>query len=292
MEFDITKIGKGCVKDKFDPRDHRAEIAMRAIPLPEEYDLSDRIKKIEHQGSSSSCVAQAFAYYAEVLDSFETNKGTQLSARDIYSLIHLPEGGAYIREGAKKVVETGVVLEIDATSYLEGKPPTEAFMRSRSDINEEEVQRGYTYLAKSYARVNNKSFDGVKQAIYQNKGCVIGFTGDNAGWKSTAIVKPPKSDDWAHAVYACGFKKINGTEYIKFVNSWGEGWGEKGYGYVGRDYFESGKVLNPWTLIDQSNEYYHVLLKQRNLLVKVVELLKLLIQLSKEKAKIWITKSS
>ena len=47
---------------------------------------------------------------------------------------------------------------------------------------------------------------------------------------------------------------IDGKEYIIFVNSWGNGFGENGFGYIGKDYFEAGQIFNPWTLLDQKSQ--------------------------------------
>ena len=65
-------MGKGGVKDVPDNRDYRSELVMGSVTLPDEYSVRDKISRVENQGSSSSCVGQAFAYYAEVLNNVET----------------------------------------------------------------------------------------------------------------------------------------------------------------------------------------------------------------------------
>jgi len=290
--FDINTIGKGGVRDNPDKRDYRAEVVMGAVPLPERFSVEDVIGKlkVEHQGKSGSCVAQAWAKYVEALNKKETNGFTDLSAKDIYSLIYIPElsGGAYIRDGAKKLVSSGVLLEQDMPSYEGGNPPSEAYMRNRPLITEEVQEKGMAYLAKSYVRLPSSSFEGVKQAIYQNLGCIIGFYGDNPGWTQFGgIIRPPQHNDWAHVVYAVGFD----NDKIKFINSWGEEWGTNGYGYVGQDYFRTDNngyaywVFNPWTIMDLPNGTYphlkHQILQATELLKRLAEQVKNL--LSKKK---------
>lgn len=274
----IDKMGKGGVKDVPDNRDYRSELVMGSVTLPDEYSVRDKISRVENQGSSSSCVGQAFAYYAEVLNNVETGNFIELSPRDIYSLIHLESGGAYIREGAKKLTESGIVLEVDAKSYETGNNPTEAFMRDRSDITDGEEEKGMLYWAKSYVKIQDNSFEAMKQAIYQNYGCVSGAIGNNKNWE-TAFVKPGEKD-WGHAFYCTGWKIIDGIEYIEFVNSWGDNWGDNGYGYISNDYFTAKDLMfSPWTIMDLPNQTYP---KMQHKILLLLESARILIEKIKD----------
>ena len=273
---------KGCRPDKLDFRDFRAEIALKAIPLPEEFSVSNRISWIKNQGSSGSCVAQAISYYAEVLNQRETGKDTKLSARDIYSLIHAPGGGAGIRDACNKLIKSGIIPEEKAPSYLNGQPPGEPFMRQRNDITPEEVEEGNIYLAKSYVRVPTTSLEAIKQAIYQGSGCVSGILG-GSGTFSQTIAKPIFPIVWGHSLFLTGWRKINGKEFIQFCNSWGTEFGERGFGYFGEDCIKAGIIFNPWTIMDFPNSYYQKLKEQASLLTKLVLLYRQLIELLKKK---------
>jgi C1A family cysteine protease len=46
-----------------------------------------------------------------------------------------------------------------------------------------------------------------------------------------------------HAVLAVGYD--DKTELLKFQNSWGERWGQGGYGYLPYRYFET-RLLDAW----------------------------------------------
>jgi len=98
------------------------------------------------------------------------------------------------------------------------------------------------YRIGGYARVDNLTFEGLKSAIYQHGVIQAGFRGSNKGWK-TAYIRPPKPGEriWSHAVALIGFNK----DYIIFQNSWGEDWGDKGIGYIPKNYlpFEAWAVL-------------------------------------------------
>lgn len=45
----------------------------------------------------------------------------------------------------------------------------------------------------------------------------------------------------------------NGRKTIKFLNSWGSGWGENGSGWFGEEWFAppAQYIFNPWVLVDK-----------------------------------------
>lgn len=250
--MNIEQFGKGAIPDSMDERDYKySELAGVTTPFnwQEGFDIErkmDWFLKVESQNGSLSCVGQSWAKYAEVLEMIENKNFTDLSAKDIYQRIFGPKGGAEIRLGGKLLTALGVNTELDVPSYMDGKPPTEAYMREFMAGDSEAL----VYKAKSYASVIPFSIDSIAQVIRDNNGCVSGFNGDNVGW-SSAFVKPPVKIEWGHAVYLVGAKLINGKKYIKFINSWGTGWGEKGFGYFGEEYLSN--MFSLWTLIDQIN---------------------------------------
>ena len=276
----IKNFGKGAVKNPIDIRDFRLEPIIGAEVLPAEYSIKDKIGRVENQDGSGSCVSQAFSSYAEVLNTIETGEKKQLSARDIYSLTFLPEGGSYLRDAAKKVCNSGVVPEDEAPSYDNGNPPSEIFMRNRGDITDPKEEDGMAFLAKSFVTWDNANFDNFKRAIYQGNGCVIACWGNDICWTNAIIQTPdlPSQCNWGHGIFCTGWKVINGTEYLEFLNSWGVEWGENGYGYLPKSYIEKGYVFNPITLVDLPNNYYSNQLKLLSILKNLILLYKELIQ--------------
>jgi len=246
-------IGKsGAYEDLPDNRDVPFDLIFSAVSLPVSYDTIDEIGgiKVENQGSSQSCVAQSFSKYAEVLEKIEKNQFTDLSAKFIYSRIFVPQGGAQIRDGAKIVSTFGVTKEEYDPSY----PAEETRMRERN--NELSVlEDALVHKSSGYVTIWHKEdVEIIKQAIYQNKGVVSGFIGSNEGWQ-TEIVRPPKSgeSEWGHAVYLIGWDNQN---RIKFLNSWGEGWGNNGKGTIDPSYWQvGGKTFSLWTLADLPDDW-------------------------------------
>ncbi|MDE1866131.1 MAG: C1 family peptidase [Thaumarchaeota archaeon] len=267
---ELNNFGKGAIYDKLDDRDYQYEQLFGAVQLPNEYNVFDEVgtPKVENQGSSSSCTSQAWSKYMEVLNYFDEKKSVDLSAKFIYSRIFQPAGGASIRDGAALAVSTGTCKENLDPSYESGNPPTEAYMR-QINASPIDIADAVHYEAKSYATIASKDVEVIKQAIYQNKGVVSGFVGDNAGWvASDGIVRPPANNDWAHCVFLAGWKKIGGKDYIILLNSWSERWGVGGFGYVHPDYWTNPSwSFNIWTLIDKPNNNFMYTL-QRDPLAK------------------------
>ena len=257
-EKQIEQFGKGAVEDEKDERDYIYEDVCgegRPVDWSQPFDIEHKTRsllKVELQNGSSSCVGQAFAYYAEVLEMLENNKYTDLSARDIYSRIHLPNGGAYLRDGAKQLVKRGVCEERLAPSYDKGKPPSETFMRKIPEGTEDNAR---IYTAKSYAKIQgNNDINKMAEIIRDNNGCVSGVRGSNQGWWK-ATPRPPKKGEkvWAHALFFTGYKQAAGKRYISFINSWGLKWGNAGRGWLSEDYFNKYWLFSAWTLVDNKN---------------------------------------
>ena len=254
-------LGKGALPDLQDFRDYDYERIAEVFGAPTvDWNMGYEVPevaniKVEDQDGSSSCVGQGFAKYAEVLERAENKNFTDLSSKFIYSQIFVSfGGGSYLRDGAKLVVNQGVAHEEHLPSY----PATEEHMTRSVDITDEIRQHATAYKSKSYASIWHKNnMDTFAQAILQNKGCITGVYGTNTGWTvSGGFVKPPTASDtkpWGHAFYCVGYKMIEGKRYIKFLNSWGTGWGENGYGYLGEDYFTSSNIFSCWTLVDLPN---------------------------------------
>jgi len=207
---------KGCFKNPFDPRD----IVLGDIPYisdpnapswEEGFDNEQKYGKLkrEHQGSSLSCVGQAWSKYLEMLNLIEEKKFVDLSARDIYSQIYLHNGGAYIRDGAIKCVRNGDAKEKFVPSYKDGKPPTEEFMRKKPEITPEYITSRARYKAKSFVYLDthwplrSEDWEHMRQVIWQFGGFVSGYQ--------------------HHAMYFSAYKLINGKRAIRGVNSYGEG---------------------------------------------------------------------
>jgi len=264
----------GAFPDRPDSRDFKYEAIVFGSPnidWDKGYNVLDELQekfdvnlKVENQNGSSSCVGQAYAKYAEVLNIVETKGFTDLSAKSIYEQIFLPSGGAYLRDGAKAIVNGGVATEEDIPSYelvigsqgqiLATNPPKESYMISQT-ITKEIRANMLVYQAKEYRSIGSANADLIAHAILNNWGAVTGALGDNLGWSQGQVVQPPTTTDpWGHAFYLIGFGQDELGKYFLFLNSWGDHWGKNGTGKI---YFNGydipNNVFGIWTLIDKPN---------------------------------------
>ena len=275
---DISQLGKGALIPKPDLRNYRFELVAGAVKGEQEFEGEKAFDSIKDQDKSLSCVGQGIAEYAQLLNFIETDEKLEFSARDVYSKIHLPTGGAYTKDGLKKWINEGIVKEADAKS----SPATEEFMRTRDDITEAEQEAGLAYSAKEYYTWNHTNFETYRQAIRAGKGCLAIAKGNNACWRTADIEVPAESQcTWAHQIFFISSKiyKRNGVETLKFLNHWGKEWGDNGYGYLPREYIEKGLVIFPCTVVDRPNIWYANAIKQISILKNLIDLWKKLLSL-------------
>ena len=221
LKYRIFKKYNGCVPNKKDSRDITlGDIVMAGVYTPDpnaptwEVGFDNEIKygklKREHQGGSSSCVGQGWSKYAEMLNLIEEKHADDLSAKDIYSQIFLPDWGAYLRDGAKVIVNSGVCEEKLISSYLaDGSPPNEEFMRQRpSPLPAGYEENRKTYKSLKYVSLlvsdpmTDADWENARQIIWQYGGFTSGYSG--------------------HCMYAVGYGLVDGKRSIKFINSYGE----------------------------------------------------------------------
>ena len=200
--------------------------------------------KVESQNGSLSCVGQGMSKYAEVLNFFDEGVLRDFSSKDIYSHIRFPDGCAMIADAVKWLIERGVENEKDVPSYDRGKTPTEAFMAITVERNEE---RARNFRALSYLTTGRRDIDYVAELIRDNHGLVSSYSGSNSGWADT-ILTAPKTLDFGHCVYFGKAKRINGKKYIGLLNSGGERIGDKGWQWMGEDYYRF--LNNMWVVRD------------------------------------------
>src|SRR5215216_5705526 len=164
----IENLGKGAVEDPIDERDYK--IAMGALPpvdwstpfiLPNPGD--------EDQGTSDSCVAQAWSYYKTQLHP------KNYSRRDLFARIAL-DYGANIRDGGWQTVNNGQATRDEVS---DPHPQTPQNMRDKSGTKQEfrDDDKDLNFFSLP------KDIDTVASAVKAYGGVVFGVTGSNPGWQ-------------------------------------------------------------------------------------------------------------
>jgi C1A family cysteine protease len=222
----------GWVPDIPDHRDHLYAAPLRRLgPLPKVVDLRKQCPPVYDQGELGSCTANAIGAAFE----FELRK--QNLAKDfmpsrlfIYynerAMEHtiMSDAGAMIRDGIKSVKNQGVCSEKTwpyMPTKFKSKPPAPAY------------KEALAHQVVSYERL--------VPTVPQLKGClasgfpfVFGFSVFDA-FESDAVAKsgkldlpgPKEKSLGGHAVLAVGYDDAKQRFIVR--NSWGNGWGLKGY---------------------------------------------------------------
>jgi C1A family cysteine protease len=271
--------GMGWLPDWPDIRDYTAEhgaiapLLLRAHlrgpkkKLPAAADLRAWCPPIEDQGQLGSCTANAGVALVEYFERRASGKHVDASRLFLYkatrNLLNLKgDTGAYLRTTMGALVLFGV-------------PPEKFWPYREKDVEKEPPAFCYAFAA-NYHAISYFSLDPpgtrpadlierVKTYLAGGVPSMFGFTVydsiDQAG-ADGAIPFPGTKEKVAggHAIVAVGYddaKKIKNREKgakqtvgaFLIRNSWGEGWGDAGYGWLPYEYVGAGLAEDWWTLI-------------------------------------------
>jgi len=271
--------GMGWLPDWPDIRDYTAEHELIAPllakahirapkkKLPTAADLREWCPPIEDQGRLGSCTANAGVALVEYFERRAFGKHVDASRLFLYkatrNLLNLKgDTGAYLRTTMGALVLFGV-------------PPEKFWPYQEKDVEKEPPAFCYAFAA-NFHTINYFSLDppGTKPAAlieriktYLAGGVpsMFGFTVytsiDQAGPGGEIPFPGVKEKvSGGHAIVAVGYddaKKIKNREKgaketvgaFLIRNSWGEGWGDNGYGWLPYDYVGAGLAEDWWTLI-------------------------------------------
>jgi len=230
--------------------------------LPKQADNRHYCSPVEDQGALGSCTAQAVVGMLEYMMRRGLGEHTDLSRLFLYRVTRRLLGwtgdtGAHIRTTIKASAGFGV-------------PPEEHFPYDISRYEEEPDAFLYSYAnnfkAMKYARLDpynadgKQTLDAVKHALASRFVVAFGFPVYSSMTESPYVPFPTSKDrlQGGHAVLAVGYddnvaiedvagKKRN-EGCIIFRNSWGEDWGENGYGYLPYSYVEHALAVDFWTV--------------------------------------------
>jgi len=239
-----VRFGFGWMPDLPDNRDHlySAPLAKLRV-LPTKVDLRRRCPRVYNQGEIGSCTANAIAAAIEFDRKKQKLRDFVPSRLFIYynerSMEHsIPlDNGAQIRDGIKSVAKQGACPE---TKWPYDDTPADSTTNlwpSGAKPRQKPPRSCYTD-AKKYRTV---SYQRVDRTLSQMKGCladgfpfVFGFTVydsfESAQVARTGVLQMPKPKEGVvggHAVLAVGYD--DKSERFVVRNSWGTGWGKKGY---------------------------------------------------------------
>ncbi len=237
----------GWMPDLPDVRDYT--FTAMSTTVPAKVDLRSQDSPIYNQGPLGSCTANAiggmfqfvnrktgctdfnpsrlFVYYGERLIMGTVNQDT----------------GAYLRDGMRVIKNKGVCNETIwpyDISKFKLNPSAAAYADA---LNHQSIQ---------YQRIT-RNLTTMKQCLADGYPFVFGFTVyesfETDDVAKTGIVPMPKKNErrlGGHAVMAIGYDDSKKCFIVR--NSWGEGWGDKGYFYLPYGFLTSGLSSDFWTL--------------------------------------------
>ena len=218
-------------------------------------DLRPKCPAVYDQGQLGSCTANAigFCYH---FDTMNTAKPLCPSRLFIYYNERSMEGtvntdsGAEIHDGIQSIHDVGVCEEsawgYDISKFTE-RPPQVCY----------DAAKQHTTVA---YRAVNKTLDDLKSALVAGFPVVFGFivyeSFESPEVAKTGMMPMPKAGEYilgGHAVALVGFDDVRQVFIVR--NSWGEGWGDRGYFYMPYAFIsDRDDASDFWTVSSVSDE--------------------------------------
>ena len=220
--------------------------------LPPIIDLRKNCPPVYDQGSLGSCTANAIAAAVQFNQMKKRDPDTFMPSRlFIYYNERLMEGtvkydsGAMIRDGIKSVNKQGVCKETTVpyiTTRFTIKPPINAY------------KEAIKYRTLVYSAVS-QDITSVKECLASGDVFVFGFAVYSSFVTpivaNTGIMPVPKYRETllgGHAVTCVGYDDTK--QWLICRNSWGIGWGDKGYFYMPYAFFFTNQTTDFWSIKD------------------------------------------
>ena len=221
--------------------------------LPAKVDLRPWMSRVEDQSQANSCSANAVVGAYEYLQKKGHGAWTDMSRLFVYwharRFDRIPtDAGSSITSNLRTLQEFGVCPE-SVWGYdlrrVNAEPPQAALDSARK------------YRAEEAMRVP-VSLGAMRGCLAEGYPIVFGLalfnTFDKAG-RAGVVPMPDFTSDQGrkqhgcHAMLAVGYSDKDRVFVVR--NSWGEGWGDKGYCYIPYDYLANPKLAGDlWTLRD------------------------------------------
>jgi C1A family cysteine protease len=243
-------------------RQQSKKVQMAQTSLPAAVDLRQWCSPIEDQDDLGACTANAGVGILEYFQRRAYGKHLDASRLFLYKVTRNLLGvtgdtGAELRTTMKAMVLFGV-------------PPETSWPYNIKRFDEEPQAFCYafaqSYKTTKYYRLDppgqntDKTLEAVKKSLAAGLPPMFGFTvyssipdeGDGKG----EIPYPSRGDsiEGGHAIVTVGYddnKKVGkDTGALLIRNSWGTGWGDKGYGWLPYSYVQKGLAVDFWTLVD------------------------------------------
>ena len=202
--------------------------------LPASVDLGGRFPPAGNQGKQGSCVGWAVGYAARSYYVSGPGGGRRLGADRIPSPAYIYDSirraGAGCN-GGSRISDALDLLKKGAVSHAAYPYDPRRCRRPGPQT----VAQATRFRIAGWLRVDTRRLDQVKAELAKGHPVVIGVVPDRAfhRLRGRRIWRAGSPDDrrGGHAVTVVGYSERG--RYFRIVNSWGPGWGERGFGRIG-----------------------------------------------------------
>lgn len=218
------------------------ESRKRSLPLAQAYraflpvsaDLTGRMPPVGRQGKLSSCTAWAVAYAARgyYASSYE--------GRDIRSPANVPSPSyVYHLSRGPDCGGTSIIKAVDVLTR--GAPSLAAYPyadQCAAPPSADVVARASDFRVRGFSRVEHTRLDDLKGQLAQSNPVLISFADSPAfhRHRGDGVFEEPAfpgpNFGW-HAMTMVGYD--DRRQAFRLINSWGPGWGDRGYAWVSYD---------------------------------------------------------
>lgn len=266
--------GMGWQRDLPDFRDYTPETpevdkvlaksrSLKAAPkaMPPSVDLRAWCSPIEDQGALGSCTANAGVGMMEYYERRAFGKHLDASRLFLYKATRNLLGwkgdtGAYLRTTMQAMALFGVPPEAYWKYQIAGfdtEPPAFCYAFAQN------YQSVKYYRLDPAGTTPSQVLGWIRQYLAAGLPSMFGFTvyssipplGDGKG--EIPFPQPGDTVEGGHAIVAIGYddaKKLGKDKGALLIrNSWGTGWGDKGYGWLPYKYVEAGLAADFWSLV-------------------------------------------
>lgn len=264
------KLGMGYIEDKKDSRDYditdykplKSTLKFNADETSHIIDIVD-FTPIKDQGRMGSCTAHAGAALMEYYIKRVTGKDYDLSEKYLYWVTRKLLGwenkdtGAYLRTTMQALTRFGICEERFfpySTNFVESPDWVQAALAD-------------DFRAETYMRLDKSGMSKedvltkIKKLISRNYPIQFGFTvfKNTIDNRTGNIFYPANGQrNGGHAVVIVGYDddksisnqkgSITTTGAFKIRNSWGDTWGDNGYGWLPYEYLLQGEARDFWMM--------------------------------------------
>jgi len=240
----------------------------KAKALPASVDLREWCSPIENQGNLGSCTAHAGAGVIEYYERKSFGRHLDASRLFLYKVT---------RNLMKLKGDTGAYLRTTmGAMVLFGVPPEDYWPYSDDEKKFDREPPGFCYaFAQNYQTIKYFRHDPsgisaeevvrkVKTTLSGGHPAMLGFTVYNSIEQAEETGRIPfpsgkEKIEGGHAIVAVGYDDrmkiknryggVETTGAFLIRNSWGKGWGEKGYGWLPYEYVLKGLAEDFWSVL-------------------------------------------